>query len=114
MLPYADEDFDAVTIAVSVDYLAQPLEVMREIWRVLRPGGYVYLSFSNRCFPTKVVNMWLDTNDAGHIWTVGSYLHFAGGFSDPRVQDISSMPGRSDPMYVVMASKQPHTLDELR
>jgi hypothetical protein len=38
LLPYGDEEFDAVTIAVSVDYLAQPLEVFREINRVLKPG----------------------------------------------------------------------------
>eukprot|EP01043_Picozoa_sp_COSAG02_P033637 COSAG02_NODE_2305_length_9181_cov_3.277001_6_plen_232_part_00 len=37
-LPYGDEEFDAVTIAVSVDYLAQPLEVFREINRVLKRG----------------------------------------------------------------------------
>lgn len=37
-LPYGDEEFDGVTIAVSVDYLAQPLEIFREIFRVLKPG----------------------------------------------------------------------------
>ena len=29
VLPYGDAEFDAVTIAVSVDYLARPLEVFR-------------------------------------------------------------------------------------
>ena len=56
VLPYGDNEFDAVTIAVSVDYLSQPLEVFKEMNRVLKPGGVAYMSFSNRCFPTKVVS----------------------------------------------------------
>mgnify|MGYP001144347911 CR=1 FL=1 len=39
--------------AVSVDYLTKPLEVFREVNRVLKPGGLAIMSFSNRCFPTK-------------------------------------------------------------
>ena len=57
VLPYGDGEFDVVTIAVSVQYLTRPLEVFREIGRVLRPGGGCIVSFSNRCFPTKAV--WL-------------------------------------------------------
>jgi SAM-dependent methyltransferase len=106
-LPYEDDAFDAVTIAVSIDYMAQPLQLLQEIHRVLREGGTAYMSFSNRCFPTKVVKMWLDTNDSGRIWIVGSYVHFAGGFSSPAVLDISTHPGRTDPMYVVSATKLP-------
>jgi hypothetical protein len=67
-------------------------------------GGVAYMSFSNRCFPTKVVGMWLDTNDAGHIWIVGSYFFYSGGFTPPVVHDISAGPGM-DPMYVISATK---------
>ena len=42
-----------VTNAVSVDYLNNPLEVFKEMNRVLKPGGRAIMSFSNRCFPTK-------------------------------------------------------------
>jgi SAM-dependent methyltransferase len=28
-------------------------QVFQEIHRVLKPGGKAYMSFSNRCFPTK-------------------------------------------------------------
>ena len=37
-LPYDDASFDKVTCVVSVDYLNKPLEVFKEIGRVLRPG----------------------------------------------------------------------------
>ena len=39
-MPYEDASFDVVTNAVSVDYLTKPLEVFREIRRVLKPGGW--------------------------------------------------------------------------
>jgi hypothetical protein len=50
------------------------------------------------------VGMWLDTNDAGHIWIVGSYFFYSGGFTPPVVHDISAGPGM-DPMYVISATK---------
>ncbi len=67
-LPYDDEAFDFVCNVVSVDYLNKPLEVFREMHRVLKPGGQAIMSFSNRCFPTKAIAIWGQTDDSGHIW----------------------------------------------
>lgn len=53
VFPFDDASFDKVTCVVSVDYLNKPLEVFKEIGRVLRPGGEAIISMSNRCFPTK-------------------------------------------------------------
>jgi ubiquinone/menaquinone biosynthesis C-methylase UbiE len=47
-LPFEDGSFDKVTCVVSVDYLNKPLEVFKEIGRVLRPGGQCLISMSNR------------------------------------------------------------------
>ena len=58
-LPYEDNSFDVITNAVSVDYLTKPIEVFKEMHRVLKPGGQAIMSFSNRCFPTKGVNILL-------------------------------------------------------
>lgn len=52
-LPYKDNSFDVITNAVSVDYLTKPIQVFKEMHRVLKPGGRAIMSFSNRCFPTK-------------------------------------------------------------
>lgn len=105
-LPYEDNTFDVVTNAVSVDYLTKPLEMMKEVNRVLKPGGLAVMSFSNRCFPTKAVSIWTATGDLDHIWIVGAYYHFAGGFEPPAAEDISPKPGKTDPMYVVYARKK--------
>lgn len=48
VLPFENSSFDKVTCVVSVDYLNKPLEVFKEIGRVLRPGGECILSISNR------------------------------------------------------------------
>ena len=70
-LPYEDASFDAVLNAVSVDYMTKPLELFREIHRVLKPGGKAIMSFSNRCFPTKAIAIWTQTGDPDHILIVG-------------------------------------------
>jgi SAM-dependent methyltransferase len=76
VLPFADESFDDVTCCVSVDYLIHPVTVFREVARVLRPSGRFVLTFSNRCFPTKAIQGWLDTGDEQHVQIVAAY--FAG------------------------------------
>ncbi|XP_031494476.1 uncharacterized protein LOC116260347 [Nymphaea colorata] len=104
-LPFEGGSFDIITNVVSVDYLTRPLEVFKEMCRVLKPGGLAIMSFSNRCFWTKAISIWTSTGDADHVLIVGSYFHYAGGFETPQAVDISPNPGRSDPMYVVYARK---------
>ena len=77
-LPFDDTSFDAVVCCVSIDYLVRPVEVLREVGRVLRPGGVVALTFSNRCFPTKAVRGWLATDEQGRVAIVRAYLERAG------------------------------------
>jgi len=97
-LPFDDASFDAVTCCVSIDYLIRPVEVLRETARVLRPGGVVVLTFSNRCFPTKAVRGWLATDEDGRVAIVRAYLEQAG-FEDV-VTALRTKPrwGR-DPLY---------------
>ena len=56
-LPYDGNSFDVVTCVVSIDYLIEPIKVLKEVHRVLRPGGKAILSQSNRCFPSKAIAM---------------------------------------------------------
>ncbi|KAH8954410.1 hypothetical protein BDL97_08G077900 [Sphagnum fallax] len=105
VLPFQDNTFDVITNVVSVDYLTKPLEVFREMNRVLKPGGLAVMSFSNRCFFTKAISIWTSTGDTDHVWIVGSYFHYAKGFEPPQAVDISPNPGRTDPMYVVFSRK---------
>jgi SAM-dependent methyltransferase len=104
-LPFPDAAFDAVTCCVSIDYLVRPVEVLRGVARVLRPGGIVVITFSNRCFPTKAIRGWLETDDEGHVAIVRRYLEDAVGFGPVSAQLRTSRDGRGDPLYGVWAGK---------
>ncbi|WP_285766079.1 class I SAM-dependent methyltransferase [Peribacillus sp. SI8-4] len=40
-LPFKDEEMDAAMVINSLEYTGEPLTVMKEIWRVMKPGGHV-------------------------------------------------------------------------
>ena len=52
-LPFVAGTFDGVGICVSVDYLTDPVTVLREVGRVLKVGDPVVITFSNYCFPKR-------------------------------------------------------------
>jgi len=91
-LPFEDNSFDIVTNAVSIDYLTQPLEICKEVARVLKPGGVAMFALSNRCFPTKAIDLWLKTNDLEHVYTVGAYFHYTGMFKPPSATEVGPNP----------------------
>jgi SAM-dependent methyltransferase len=101
-LPFADATFDAAVCCVSVDYLVRPIEVFRSVARVLRPGGVLVCTFSNRLFPTKAIRGWLATDDAGHCAIVERYFALAGGFAAPCSRRCTPL-GPGDPLYGVWA-----------
>jgi len=101
-LPFGDDAFDGAMCAVSIQYLTAPLVVFREVGRVLRPGAPFIVSFSNRCFPTKAVAVWLGTTNPQHVALVRAYFQGAGGWVDVTEEDRS--PGDDgDPLYAVWA-----------
>jgi SAM-dependent methyltransferase len=99
VLPLDSGAFDGVCLCVSVQYLQRPVEVFREVRRVLRTGAPFVVSFSNRCFPTKAVAVWQSLAPPDQQRLIGAYLR-AAGFSD--VAGRSSMPRDSDPLWTVI------------
>jgi SAM-dependent methyltransferase len=99
-LPLDDASIDAAMICVGVQYLQQPVAVLADVARTLRPGAPLVVSYSNRCFPTKAVAVWRDIGPQGHARLIELYLEAAGftGIEVHRLRD-----GRaSDPLTVVM------------
>jgi len=101
-LPLADGSLDAAMICVSVQYLQQPVAVLREVARVLRPGSPLVISFSNRCFWTKAVAIWRALDDNGHARLVERYLRSAG-FEQVETHRLAEwVEDVSDPMIAVV------------
>ena len=71
------DSVDAVLCQLSIDYLTKPIALLKEARRVLRPGGKLMISFSNRVFIQKAIGGWTGKDDIDHIDTVSrSASHF--------------------------------------
>lgn len=116
-LNYADNAFDAVICSLSAEYLIKPFEVFAEVARVLRPGGRFILSFSNRWFPPKVINIWQDMHEFERPGLVLEYFLRDSLFDELETWSIRGLPRPaddkyasrqtdSDPIYAVWGSKR--------
>jgi Methyltransferase domain len=101
VLPLDADSFDAASLCVSVQYLQRPVEVFREVRRVLRPGAPFVVSFSNRCFPTKAVAIWQAFTGPDQQRLVRAYMQAAGFASG---SDQAWTPPVGDPLWVVTGS----------
>jgi hypothetical protein len=99
VLPEQDAAFDGAGLCVSVQYLQRPVDVFREVRRVLRPDAPFVVSFSNRCFPTKAVRIWRAMGGPDQLDLVGAYMREAG-FS--RVTGRTRTPPDSDPLWAAI------------
>ena len=103
-LPFPDDRFDAITCCVSIDYLVRPIDVLRDAARVVRPGGVVVCSFSNRCFPTKVVQGWLRLNEESRVALVAQYFRLADAYDEISTAMCTPPNTAGDPLYAVWAT----------
>lgn len=102
-IPLPDDDVDDAVCCVSVDYLARPIEVFREVSRVVRPGGRFVCTFSNRVFPTKAIHGWLAVDELDRPHIVEAYFDRSGRFGDVTIDRRTSPAHPGDPLWAVWA-----------
>jgi len=105
-LPFASGEFDAATLCVSIDYLTQPRLVLQDAARVVKAGGPIVITFSDRCFPTKAVFAWLSTNDTGRKRLVQDWLAETNRWEQIQVLDRGRRRPLGDPLYAVIATSR--------
>ncbi len=101
-LPFESESVDRACIVVSIQYLTQPVSVLKELHRMLRAGGALCIAMSHRCFPTKAILAFHQLNRDDRIALVGEYAARAG-FTD--IQFIDRSPPHADPLWLITAKK---------
>lgn len=106
-LPFEDERFDAAVVTVSIQYLTRPVEVFREVGRVLKAGAGFHVIFSNRMFPTKAVAVWhAVTGPEQRAHLIATYFDHAEGWVPTETLDVSPRAGfPTDPVFVVRSHK---------
>jgi SAM-dependent methyltransferase len=117
-LPWGDSSFDAVLCSLSVEYLTNPYQIVREALRTLRPGGILAVSFSNRWFPLKVTRLWQEMHEFERVGFVLDLMLKTGSFTALATKSVRNwwrpehdphinQTWISDPVYVVSAAKKP-------
>ncbi len=114
-LPWADESFDAVLNCVSIQYLQYPEAILSEVQRILKPGGVVIVSFSNRMFYQKAIQLWREGTEKSRVHLVKRYFQSVPGFTPveiiiglpkvPRIWQILGWAG-GDPFYAAIAYRE--------
>jgi hypothetical protein len=104
-IPLPNQSVDDVVCCVSVDYLTRPVDVFRDVARVLRPGGRFVCTFSNRVFPTKAIRGWLYSTDEGRCAIVADYFSASRVFDPPTVSRRTPVAHFGDPLFAVWAPR---------
>ena len=107
-LPFENASFDAAVLSVSLQYVIHPIEIFREVARVLRAGAPFAVVLSHRCFPTKAVKIWHQCQSMRERMELGmAYFQYSGGWVDVMGVDLRpGARGEQDPVCAVVGRKQ--------
>ena len=116
-IPFADGAFDGVICTVSVEYLIKPNTVFDDIARILKPGGILIHTFSNRWFPPKAIRLWTQLHEFERLGLVQEYFIRSGqfegintfsarGWDRPETDKYFPDMPQSDPVFAVWGTKK--------
>jgi len=98
-LPWPAAEFDAVLCTASIEYLLDPVAVTAQVRRVLKPGGVFIVTFSDRWFPTKAIQVWSELHPFERLGLVLGLLRDAG-FSDLHSETRRGLKRPEDDKYI--------------
>jgi SAM-dependent methyltransferase len=77
--------YDAVLCCVGVQYLQEAEALFAEVGRILKPGGIVIISFTNKFLYQKALVGWMERGMKERARLVTDYIRAAGGFQNIHV-----------------------------
>jgi SAM-dependent methyltransferase/FKBP-type peptidyl-prolyl cis-trans isomerase 2 len=98
-LPFTNAAFDLVVCSLSFEYVIRPQEFVAQIRRVLRPGGRVICSFSNRWFPPKVTKLWSTLHEFERLGLVLEILLRDQGYTGLETMTVRNWWRPTDDKY---------------
>ncbi|MEZ5541851.1 MAG: class I SAM-dependent methyltransferase [Pseudomonadota bacterium] len=99
VLPWPAHTFDAAVCTASIEYLTRPVEVLRELGRVLKPGAPCIFTFTERWFPTKAIALWSDLHPFERMALVLEFLRAADAFGNLGTESVRGYPRPADDKY---------------
>jgi SAM-dependent methyltransferase len=99
VLLWPDAQFDVVLCTASIEYLLDPAAVLAQVWRVLKPGGVFVVTFSDRWFPTKAIQVWSELHPFERLGLVLALLRDAG-FSGLHSETRRGLKRPEDDKYI--------------
>ncbi|KGG11906.1 MULTISPECIES: class I SAM-dependent methyltransferase [Prochlorococcus] len=110
ILPLEDNSIDTCLMVAAWQYLQYPEELSFELRRVIKEGGQLIVSFSNRAFWVKSPQVWVTSSDSERINYVRQVLERQGWHSFETISERTSkksfLPFKSlegDPFFSVLA-----------
>jgi len=107
-LPFPTASFDHAVISGGIEYVTEPRELFRELWRVLRPGAKCFVTFvdkpqkcSDLTAPLTPLQMWETMTAEQKLWIAGSYFNYSSRFGWENIEgyDLFSSTGAANMVF---------------
>jgi SAM-dependent methyltransferase len=109
-LPLPDHNFDAVTLVSGMAYVQQPVELLEDVARILRPGGLLAIVFGIVSFFDQTDAAWYSLDEDRRVDLVKAYLLKTGKYQQPRAdwfkfpyQEYGERRAHEEPLWMVWA-----------
>ncbi len=80
-LPFADGTFDNVLSVGALNYFNDPLESLREMARVVKPGGLIVVSDEYPSLPNRMIGHWIGLPKLDK-WILSRWMHLGPEFTE--------------------------------